>query len=168
MTQDKTKVKTYKANTSLLNKIGSGPLNMQAVQRAQEEIENNQIDFSPIGLDFLNRLDIALKEIKPETDRNKVEEQKKTLIAPVMELKANAAIFHYSLVGNLANIMLNFLETIDALDKDVLSIVGGHHDSLKLILSSKMKGDGGKDGQVMETELKDACSRYYKKKKKQG
>ncbi len=70
------------------------------------------------------------------------------------------------MVGNLANIMLSFLESIDTLDEDALSIVSGHHDSLKLILSSKMTGDGGKDGPVMVTELKDACARYYKKKKK--
>ncbi len=168
MTQKKPKIKTYKASNDLRKRIGPGPLDKKAVERAQKEIEENKIDFSPMGLDFLSRLDKALKVINPETDQNKSEEQIKTLIAPVMELKANATIFHYALVGNLANIMLSFLESIDTLDEDALSIVSGHHDSLKLILSSKMTGDGGKDGPVMVTELKDACARYYKKKKKQG
>jgi len=119
-----------------------------------------------MGLEFLKTLEDALNTIEANSQTDTSEQQIKTLISPVMELKANAAIFHYALVGNLANIMLNFLESIDQLDKDALSIVRGHHDSLKLILSSNMKGDGGQDGQVMITELKDACARYYKKAKK--
>jgi len=160
------KVKTYKARNELKKRIGSGPLDMAAVNRAQNSIDDNKIDFSPMGLEFLKTLEDALDTIQAGNNAS-VEDQMKTLITPVMELKANATIFHYALVGNLASIMLNFLESIDRLDKDALSIVRGHHDSLKLILSSKMTGDGGKDGQIMETELKDACARYYKKTKKQ-
>ena len=119
-----------------------------------------------MGLEFLKTLEDALGLIEKNPNSDSTPQQIKTLIAPVMELKANASIFHYALVGNLANIMLNFLESIKGLDKDALSIVRGHHDSLKLILSSNIKGDGGKDGQVMETELKDACTRYYKKVQK--
>lgn len=162
------KIKTYKASNELEQRIGSGPLDSAAIKRAQGEIDDNEIDFAPMGLEFLERLDSALKETKPETDHLKAIEKKKALISPVMELKANATIFHYKLVGDLAGIMLSFLENITELDKDALSIVRGHHDSLKLILSSKMKGNGGADGKTMTTELNDACNRYYKKKKKQG
>lgn len=166
MTSHTKKPKTYKASHALKQRIGSGPLDAVAIEQAQNEIENNDIDFSPMGLEFLERLDTALKKIDPEASNGDTEEIMKTLVEPVMELKANATIFHYALVGSLAGIMLNFLESISELDKDALSIVRGHHDSLKLILSSKMKGDGGKNGPVMITELKDACARYYKKKKK--
>ena len=157
------KAKTYKANMDLRKRIGPGPLDKSAIERAQSAIEENEIDFAPMGLEFLKTLENALNIIAQDPNSNSTAEQIKTLIAPVMELKANATIFHYALVGNLANIMLNFLESLNALDKDALSIVRGHHDSLKLILSNNMKGDGGKDGQVMMSELKDACARYYKK-----
>jgi len=165
MSTNNSKVKKYKTSADLKQRIGPGPLDAAAVKRAQNSIENNKIDFSPMGLEFLKTLEDALNEIEKNSSAAQTTEQIKTLIAPVMELKANAAIFHYALVGNLANIMLSFLESINQLDKDALSIVRGHHDSLKLILSSKMTGDGGKDGQIMETELKDACTRYYKKVK---
>lgn len=164
MSSKNDKVKTYKAVHELEQRIGSGPLDMQAIKRAQEKIENNKIDFAPMGLEFLKSLENALDAIKQNINADNAETQKKTLISPVMELKANATIFHYALIGNLASIMLNFLESIEELDKDAISIVRGHHDSLKLILSSKMKGDGGQNGKVMITELQDACARYYKKK----
>lgn len=166
MNTKKDKAKTYKATHELKQRIGSGPLDMQSIERAQNAMDNNKIDFSPMGLEFLATLEKSLNTVEADLDHSKTEKQMKMLIAPVMELKANATIFHYALVGNLASIMLNFLESINKLDTDALSIVRGHHDSLKLILSSKMTGDGGKDGKIMETELKDACARYYKKARK--
>lgn len=164
----KNKVKTYTANQDLKKRIGSGPLDTKAIERAQKEIQENKIDFSPMGLEFLKTLENALQDIKKNPKGSPSDEKIKQLTAPVMELKANAAIFHYELVGNLASIMLSFLENITELDNDALSIVSGHHDSLKLILTSKMTGNGGENGKIMQTELKDACARYYKKKKKQG
>ena len=167
MSPSDTKPKKYKASHDLQSRIGTGPLDRLAVERAQKEIDNNTIDFAPLGLDFLKRLDDSIQDIKSNPSTHSEEDKIKQLTAPVMELKANAAIFHYELVGNLASIMLSFLESIDKLDNDAVSIVSGHHDSLKLILKSKMKGNGGDNGKVMEQELNDACARYYKKKKKQ-
>lgn len=168
MSPSDTKPKKYKASNELERRIGKGPLDTMAVQRAQEDIDNNTIDFAPMGLEFLERLDNSIQEIKTNPSALSEEDKIKNLTAPVMELKANAAIFHYELVGNLASIMLSFLESITSLDDDAVSIVSGHHDSLKLILKSSMKGNGGENGKVMEEELKGACVRYYKKKKKQG
>jgi len=156
------KNKIIPANKELTNKIGKGSISPIAVQRAEEEIKDNTVDFAPIGLDFLKKLEVALDRVDVEED---IEKQKMNIIKPVMELKANAEMFHYQLVGNLANIMLNFVESIDRLDKDAIAITRSSHDSLKAILSNKMKGDGGTNGKTMITELKDACARYYKKRK---
>lgn len=161
MTKSK-KNKLIPANNTLSQKIGTGRISTLAIERAEREIEENDVDFAPLGLEFLKNLDTALKNISSEGN---VEEQKQTIIKPVMELKANAQIFHYELVGNLAGIMLSFIESITTLDKDAIAITRGHHDSLKLILTKKMKGDGGANGKTMITELKDACTRYYKKRK---
>ena len=162
---DKKKAKVYKASLALQQKVGKGTLDKVAIDRAQKVIEENNVDFTPLGLQFLSELDEALTHLDQNLDADKFETQKKQLTDPVMELKANATIFHYSLVGNLANIMLSFLETTETLDKDALAIVRGHHDSLKAILKNKMKGDGGENGKVMVTELTDACARYYKKRR---
>jgi len=156
------KNKIIPANTELTNKIGKGAISSLAIQRAEEEIKENTVDFAPIGLDFLKKLEVALDRVELEKD---IEKQKANIIKPVMELKANAEMFHYQLVGDLANIMLNFVESIERLDKDATAITRSSHDSLKAILTSKMKGDGGKDGKTMVSELKDACARYYKKRK---
>lgn len=164
MERKQEKANVYKANRMLQQKVGSGPLDERAVQRSQKAIDENDVDFTPLGMRFLDLLEAAVKQAGDEFIDMKT--RKQALTSPVMELKANAAIFHYSLIGNLANIMLSFLESIEELDKDAVSIVGAHHTTLHAIVMKKMKGDGGKYGDILTGELKDACARYYAKKKK--
>lgn len=168
MAKKKEKIQTYKASKILQQKIGSGPLDPTIIERAQQVIENNDVDFTPLGLQFLTELEEALDVAEKNSNADKFESQKQSLTGPVMELKANAAIFHYNLVGDLANIMLSFLEAIKQLDKGALSIIRSHHDTLKGIISDNMKGDGGQKGQVFINELESSCGRYYETKKKQS
>ncbi|NCO03834.1 MAG: hypothetical protein GW903_06555 [Alphaproteobacteria bacterium] len=151
----------------LQNKVGKGPLDQKIVEKAQNAIDNNEVDFTPLGLQFLEKLSENLNKVEKELGSTNLEEQKQLITRPVMELKANATIFHYSLIGNLANIMLSFLESINEIDKDALSIVRAHHTTLNAIILKKMKGDGGQNGEIFMSELKQACARYYSKKKKE-
>lgn len=167
MVEDTKKAKTYKASTLLKQKVGSGPIDPKIVERAQKQIDHNEVDFTPLGMEFLEKLKKNLERVEKEGDKIDVAEQKQLLTQPVMELKANATIFHYSLIGNLANIMLSFLESIEKVDKDAFSIVQAHHTTLHAIVAKKMKGDGGAHGKVFMQELKQACARYYAKNKKQ-
>lgn len=160
---ESSKAKIIKAKRELQQKVGTGPLDPGKVAASQSVIENNQVDFAPHALEMLERLNGALARAKdggstPQTDL------KQALTRPVMELKAHAAIFHYTLVGNLAGIMLHFLESIQTLDEDAIHIVRAHHDTLRLIIIKKMSGNGGPVGKQLEGELQNACNRYYSKK----
>ena len=157
--------KIHKANYMLQQKVGSGPLDPAAIERMQNAIDTNEVDFTPLGMEYLNQLSEALEHAKD--DSVDLGERKERLTGPVMQLKANATIFHYNLIGSLANVMLSFLEAIKELDKDAIDIVKAHHTTLHAIILKKMQGDGGEIGATMVKELKDACARYYKKKKEQ-
>lgn len=167
MVHESQKHKKYQANLMLKQKIGSGPLDPKIVEQAQKAIDENKVDFTPLGMEFLDQLQKNLDEVSKTLDAKSTKKQKQLLTEPVMELKANATIFHYSLIGNLASIMLSFLESIDKLDEDAISIVQAHHTTLHAIVQNKMKGDGGENGKVFMKELKQVCARYYSKKKKE-
>lgn len=156
------KAKIIKANYRLQQKVGAGPLDLKTVIHSQNLIDTNQVDFVPLGLDILKKLETALAQA--QTGATPIKEVKQMLTTPVMELKANATIFHYTLIGTLANIMLNFLEAITTLDKDAIDIVKAHHDTLHMIIVRKMKGTGGDAGNILTRELQQACDRYYHKK----
>ncbi len=162
MSTEQKKANVIKANYKLQQKVGSGPLDEKAVMECQKVIETNEVDFGPIGVAILDKLAAALERAKDPSVT--MQEIKTILTAPIMELKANAGIFGYALIGNLANIMLSFLEAILVLDNDAIEIVKAHHKSLHMILVRGMKGDGGEAGKHLEQELRQACDRYYHKK----
>lgn len=154
--------KIIKADYLLKDKIGAVKFDDNIVSQCQSILDHNEIDFSPYAKEILNELNTAISESKEiEACR---ETSKKELITPVMKLKANAPMFRYDLIGNLANIMLNFLESIPELDDHAIEIVSAHHKTLSLIIDRKIKGDGGDIGEKFEKELKSACNRYYKVK----
>ncbi len=161
MTSDK-KVNVIKANYALQLKVGAGPLNERAVKDMQKVIDKNDVDFGPLGLSILERLQDALDKVNDHSIT--MVQMKEMLIKPVMELKANATTFKYDLIGSLANIMLQFLEAITVMDKDAIEIVQAHHNSLHMIIVRKINGTGGEAGKALIKELKHACERYHHKK----
>lgn len=161
--QEKKKAKVIKANYVLQARIGAGPLDAKRIDACQKIIDENDIDFAPLASAYLDQLENAIARARSGEISLKSAVQGMT--RPVMELKANAATFKYDLVTNLANVMLSFLEAVKSLDKTVLDIVSAHHRTLSIIILKKMKGDGGQHGKLLEQELKDACVRYFQKKK---
>ena len=156
------KPKVIKANKSLQEKVGTGKIDDTVIEKCQTVMDNNDVDFTPLAMEYLDKLATAIKTAK--TSDIETKEAVNNLTAPVMQLKANAATFKYSLIGNLANVMLSFLEGVQELDKDAISIVEAHHKTLTAIVIKKMTGTGGAFGAQMEDELKNACKRYFAKR----
>ena len=157
------KARIIKASRILQAKIGMGPLDTSAVRRCEELMLNADIDFGPLAHDYLTRLGEAVRQTRAAELRGNLAIEAMT--EPVMQLKAHAAMFRYPLVGDLANIMLGFLETITSMDHHVLDIVEAHHRSLKTIVTKKMQGEGGAYGKQLKAELREACRRYLNKRK---
>lgn len=158
-------VKIHEAQAILQEKAGRGSFDPDLVKKAQQYIEENDVDFTPLGFEFLNNLKNVLQEAETSKTTATISQYQELLIKPVMELKANAAIFHYPLIGDLANVMLNFLESIEMLDSDTIEIVKAHHDTLSAIMSNRMKGkEGAQQGAPFVAELKEACARYHRKR----
>ncbi len=155
-------IKVHKADKALQAKVGTGPLDEKAVERSQKVMDNNDVDFAPLAMEYLQQLETAIDEAAKNS--TPMEQSIQSMTTPVMQLKANASTFKYNLIGNMANIMLSFLEGIKEMDPDAISIVQAHHQTLKAIVLKKMTGDGGPVGKQMEDELKNACKRYFAKR----
>lgn len=147
-----------KANHLLQAKVGMGPMPEESLLKSQNLIEKNNFNFAPIAKQFLKQFRDALDIARTEqyTNRKSIER----LIDPVMQIKANARIFKYELLGDLASIMLTFLEGMNELDEDAMAIVEAHHLTLSRMVDDEMQGDGGPNGKSFEEELRAACKRY--------
>lgn len=145
----------------LRQKCGKGGIEPLRLERADEFIDNNPLDFSPYALEIMGRLAAIIKQAK--SGKLKGKEALDMLTRPIMELKANGGMFKYMLVSHIADIVLNFLETIDELNADVFEIIDAHQNALSVIIANKLQGSGGKEGKALADELDNACKRYYKK-----
>lgn len=146
----------------LKKKAGHGGFDPAVLTKAQTTLEENTVDFKPIAVEFLALLGDALAKAKEGTENR--DESVDAIIYPAMQLRAQGAMFHYPLITQIADILVNFLETVTAIDKDVRDIVNAHKVSINVVLANQMKGDGGKVGKGLCDELVEACARYKMKK----
>lgn len=145
---------------SIKAKVGSGGIDVNVINKAQALLENNTVDFQPIAAMLMELLNEAITDAK--NGNIKGEAAIEGMIYPAMQMKAQGTMFHYPLVTEVSNILVNFLETVTNVDKDVLDIVVAHKMSINAVLASQIKGDGGKVGKDLRDALMDACNRYYK------
>ena len=154
------KIKIIKVENRLQQKVGSGQISEYLVEAADKLILENKFDFIEVATPALLRLQQAIYHIRNNQDDIAA---LSGLIEPVMELKANGAMFKYPLISDLSSIMLSFLEHIDTLDSDIIDILSAHEKTLSAIIGKRVKGDGGALGVQVKKELVDACDRYYRK-----
>lgn len=153
-------VKIIKPSYLLRAKIGTGFLSLKIIERCRRVFDSNTVDFAPMAMEELDRLEIIIAGAKSKTLTRDEAAGKMTEI--IMQLKANASMFNYPLVSRLAAIMLGFLESMKEIDDNAIEIVSAHHKTLKVIIAKKMSGDGGVTGRKLEEELTYACARYFK------
>lgn len=160
--KDKKKnVKFYEPDKSLKIKVGPTPFKKETVEKADKELEKNEIDFEPMAKDALQEMRQSID--KARQGKGDPKELVDELTKPVMQLKANAATFKYPLITQLMNILLNFLETLDDVNKDVIAITEINHKAVRTVLAHKMKGDTDKRGDLLVRELGNVIQRYRKK-----
>lgn len=157
-------VEVIETGAALQAKVGKGEITSLAINRAQTVLNNNNVDFVPIASQYTRDLASVIKASHEQQENNKT--LVKEITAIVMQLKASAGTFGYPLITRLADITLTFLEKVQTLDDDIIQIVEALHASTKVVITRKIKGEGGTYGTQLETELYNACQRYFLKCKK--
>lgn len=154
-------VKIIKASKELQLKAGTGEINPELVRLADQYLQDNNEDYTPLALEALARIAHLHEQMKKDipTAKNYLPE----LVAAIMQLKANGKMFRYDLISMLAGHVLDCFENIEDVDADMLDLNSVHLASQQLILARKIRGDGGALGIQLNLELKEACQRYYKK-----
>lgn len=155
------KVKYITPANTLKQIVGSGGIPPEKIEKGQKVISDNKVDFVPYATDYLKNLDNILNDYYAGT--TEASETIEKLSDPIMQLKANGGMFGYHLISNIADIMLILIENIEDLDEDAITVIRAHQNSLQIIVSHKLKGNGGAEGRLLEVELQSACDRFYKK-----
>jgi hypothetical protein len=159
--KSKKKAKYHNPPNELKKKVGSGGLPPAQIASAERFIEINNTDFTPFAKKILARLGKAMDEAKKQRPARKRAINR--IAEPIMEMKANGAMFSYALASEIAAVVLDFLESVSELNDDGFDIVDVHYRTLDAIIRLRLTGEGGTKGKAMAKELYDACRRYEKK-----
>ena len=150
----------------LKEKVGSGGFDEKVVVKAQDQIKNNTVDFRPIAAELMVQLRKAVADTRSGSIQG--DAALREIMAPAMQLKAQGSMFHYPLVSEISNILVNFLETVTNVDADVIEIIVAHKSSINAVLSGQIgEEDKAKVGKELCSALHATCERYAKAKKNQ-
>lgn len=149
----------------LKEKVGSGGLDRKIIQAAQKIIEKNDVDFVPMALRHLSALREGLRLIKTQRNRFEIDGLLATISQPAIQLKSNGAMFGYSLITKISNLLIHFIEVLEKIDDDAIEVIDGFVTALNAVIIGEMEGLGGEDGKHLYEALEDACQRYFQKNK---
>lgn len=147
-------------------KVGYGGLSNQVLERAQKLLEEHTEDFAPLARIYLDKMKDGIKAARNLSQDSFDEDQISLILFPCVQLKANGSMFHYALVTRLADRFVQFMEVVECLDNETLDIADAFHSTIKIVVASQIKGDGGAQGEDLVEELNSACMRYFEKHKK--
>ena len=157
------KARVIKANRLLQSKVGVGQVDEKIIRKCQNLIDNTDLDFSEMALEILDDLRRATEKAKSHRTIGNDQGLINELASIVMQIKGQAGMFGFELAGELSDIMLTFLESLDNIDDHVIEITEAHTKTLEIIFKNNMTGTGGEYGEQLRNELEDACKRYFSK-----
>jgi hypothetical protein len=161
------KAEFIKPPNTLKAKVGSGGLNDNILDKAQLLLEHNSVDFLPLAELYLTSLSKGIEAAKYAKESDDAESIINGMLYPAMQLKANGGMFHYTLVTQIANRLVHFLEVIEKADMPAIEIVYAFHTTIRAVILGKITGDGGDHGNELFHALDEACMKYFEKLPKQ-
>lgn len=150
---------------NLKNKVGSGGISEEFLQKSQDFIENNSIDFKPYAIKYIDKINGILELSKGTKNEESKKEYLEEISHNIMQLKANGSMFGYQAITKTADTILNFVEQANNINNDLYQIIEGHNSCVSLILNKELKGDDMKQINILTKELNEAIDRYNQKYK---
>ena len=147
----------------LKQKVGTGGVDEKTLDKSQHFMDTVDLDFAPYAQQLLETMRVQIDYAADNVES--FESMRELLAAPVMQLKANGGMFSYPLVSNVADIALQFLDSVLEINDDTIDVLRAHYKTIQIIMNNNLKGTGGKEGDALVLELKKACNRYFTKHK---
>lgn len=148
---------------TLRQKLGTGGLSEEILEKAQMLLENHTIDFQPLAKIYLLSLMQGIETAKNAKVQDDGEQIIAAILYPAMQLKANGGMFHYPLITQIADLLIRFLETIESPNIEALEIVLAFHTALDVVITGRITTEGGAHGKGLMSALDGACNRYFEK-----
>ncbi|NQW01556.1 MAG: Hpt domain-containing protein [Rhodospirillales bacterium] len=145
---------TLKAKVSI---GGVGAVDESVIQRAEEAIAGMTDDYLEWVYQDISRIELACKELKgSQEDRG---EKLRAVFHVAHDIKGQGGSFGFDLMTTIGNQMCRLIDKADVDDPHLIEVIDVHVDAMKLIIAARLKGDGGRDGELMLAGLQKVCEK---------
>ena len=144
----------------LKQKVGSGDIPKEVIQKAQEMLSNTTIDFRPIAWALTKELNAAIQILRGSMSQDETDIE--LLLFPAMQLKSQGEMLHFKEVSDIADTLVQFLETITGISSDVLSVCEAHMKAFDYVLKTPRESIKQETVNKLAQSLVDLCERYYR------
>ena len=154
--------RAFEAAIPIANRIGLFSPSPILIMRCQNTIDETTIDYSGTAKKEIITLSTALANARDT--QNNIEHLRPEITNAVMQIKAHAPLFGYKDIGEMARIMLSFLERIKTLGKDELKILIDETEIIQTLFAKH----GKKTKSLVETnharKFQERCDNYFEEK----
>lgn len=155
--------KVIKKKNLLKEKVGEGGFSEESIKRAQQAIEENDVDFTPIAEKYLSAIKGALKA---NEDRQNHKELYGQLLDSLTQLRAQGALFHFSSITALTDIVVDLLDSLHQVDATIIEIVTAYEKSARVVLIKNIRDQNDVTCASICGELKKVCENYKERRNK--
>ncbi|TCS62099.1 phosphorelay protein [Varunaivibrio sulfuroxidans] len=130
-----------------ISKGGAGAVDLAALERAEQVIANLAGDYLLWAEDDLVRLEKVFGDLKanPGGSKDKIHE----IFQISHDMKGQGGSFNYPLMTAVGDRLCRLVEKWEKAGKKEIEMIGLHVNAMKLIISQRMEGDGGPEGQKL-------------------
>ncbi|MDD9900426.1 MAG: hypothetical protein OXT65_05565, partial [Alphaproteobacteria bacterium] len=145
------KTRVFKPERTLKKKAGDGGFRKDDILKAQSEIDHCEIDFCPVAEKILS----TLKEILEIVERGEMDEKEaaEQILHPILQLRAQGAMFRYPTYAEISTEIVSFLEDVKKVDRTVLNLVWNFYRGAVAINKMQIHDPSHEVIKAFQTEL---------------
>lgn len=149
-----------KATRMLQARVGAGKIKPEKIDKAQSRVEaiRGRMDLKPFADEHMADIKTCMERLKAGDSAADVTDE---IARSIMKFKGNIGIFSDGPFISLAILMLNWVESVETIDSDVMDVLQGYYVTLDQIFSGKLKDK--KMIEIIIKEMESACQRYFSK-----
>ena len=135
---------------------GGGAISEAMLQKANQVIEEMTASFVEVLRVEIDKMAALSQNAKTATDKSALVEQ---IFELSHDLRGQASTFDFPLVTRIGSSLCRFTEAADLSDARAQEVIDAHINSMKLVVTQGMRGDGGAAGQKIASGLEIAAKK---------
>lgn len=123
---------------------GPGAVSADVLSRAEQVISDMSGEYEKWVVEDMARLNAALAELNEAKDARKPYLEK--IFQIVHDMKGQGGSFDYQLISIIGDMLCRYVEKLEDANAQEIEVIGVHVNSMQVVVSQHIKGEGGAVG----------------------